>query len=79
MVLLRNSARDCRKGDKLSSRWLGPYMIKESLGNDLYRLLNPTSGHILKKAVNGCRYARNYSILRAYLLEISFYCRTSSI
>ncbi len=54
-------------------------MIKESLGNDLYRLLNPTSGHILKKAVNGCRYARNYSILRANLLEISFYCRTFSI
>jgi hypothetical protein len=56
LVLLRNSARDGRKGDKFAARWLGPYKIEMTLGNDVYRLLNPTSGRILKKAVNGCRY-----------------------
>ena len=56
MVLLRNSARDGRKGDKFKARWLGPYMIKESLGKKVYRLSNPTPGHTLKKAFNGCRH-----------------------
>ena len=29
LVLLRNSAKDGRKGDKLAKRWLGPYIIEE--------------------------------------------------
>ena len=32
MVLLRNSARDGRKGDKLAQCWLGPYQIEEHNG-----------------------------------------------
>ena len=28
-VLLRNSATDGRKGDKLAARWLGPYTLKK--------------------------------------------------
>ena len=28
-VLVRNSARDSKKGDKLAKRWLGPYQIHE--------------------------------------------------
>ena len=54
-MLVRNSARDCRKGDKFSARWLGPYKIKENLGKNVYRLSNPASGRTLKKAFNGCR------------------------
>ena len=50
MVLLRNSAKDGRKGNKFKARWFGPYMIKESLGGNVYHLSNPTSGHTLKKA-----------------------------
>ena len=56
MVLLRNSARDGRKGDKLAQRWLGPYRVEEAIGKGLYRLANPTTGRVLKKAFNGCRY-----------------------
>lgn len=54
-MLLRNSARDGRKGDKLAARWLGPYKIEAVLEKGVYRLSNPTSGRILKKAHNGCR------------------------
>ena len=51
MVLLRNSARDGRKGDKLARRWLGPYRIHAFLGKGVYKLEN-ISGRVLKKAVN---------------------------
>ena len=56
LVLLRNSARDGRKGDKLAKRWLGPYRVNASLGKGIYRLENYSTGHILKKAINQCRY-----------------------
>ena len=56
LVWLRNSARDGRKGDKLSKRWLGPYKVSEVLGKGLYRLANPKTGHVLKKTYNRCRY-----------------------
>ena len=55
-MLLRNSARDSRKGDKLNKRWLGPYRVEEVLGKGVYLLANPNTGRVLKKAVNGCRY-----------------------
>ena len=55
MVLLRNSARDGRKGDKLAQRWLGPYQIEEHMGKGVYRLKNPSTSRILKKAYNSCR------------------------
>ena len=54
-MLLRNSARDGRKGDKLAKRWLGPYKVEEAIGKGLYRLAKPT-GRVLKKTFNGCRY-----------------------
>lgn len=59
LVLLRNSARDGRKGNKFAKRWLGPYKIKETTGKNVYRLFNPTTGHTLKKAINGCRYLQH--------------------
>ena len=44
MVLMRNSARDGRKGDKLARRWLGPYTIQADIRKGLYRLQNTTTG-----------------------------------
>ena len=58
LVLLRNSVRDGRKGDKLNKRWLGPYKVEEVLGKGVYQLTNPNTGRVLKKAVNGCRYIK---------------------
>ena len=55
MVLLRNSARDGRKGGKFLARYLGPYEIIEDLGKGVFRLHNPTTGLVLKKSVNACR------------------------
>ena len=55
LVLLRNNARDGRKGDKLVKRWLGPYRITEHIGKGVYRLSNPATGRALKKTFNGCR------------------------
>ena len=52
MVLLRNSARDSKKGDKLVQRWIGPYKIMENIGKSRYRLKNSASGQTLKKAFN---------------------------
>ena len=43
LVLLCNSARDGRKGDKLNKRWLGPYRVDEVLEKGLYRLANPNT------------------------------------
>ena len=55
LVLLRNSKKDGRKGDKLVKRWLGPYQVEEVLGKGVYKLSNPTSGKTLRNAVNGSR------------------------
>ena len=52
----RYSTRDGRKADKLAQRWLGPYRIGEHIGKGVYRLGNPATDRILKKAFNGCRY-----------------------
>lgn len=55
LVLLKNSQRESKKGDKMKSRWLGPYLIHEVLGKGVYRLSNPETGVVLKTAVNQCR------------------------
>ena len=54
MVLLRNSRRDSKKGDKMQQKWLGPYTVVASLGKGLYRIKNATE-KILKKAVHSAR------------------------
>ena len=54
MVLLKNSNRDSKKGDKMKQRWLGPYKIKKNLENGVYRLENK-EGAVLKTTVNQCR------------------------
>ena len=59
LVLLRNNAKDGRKGDKLVKRWLGPYKIAKHLNKGVYILENRCTGQILKKAVNSCRYSIN--------------------
>ena len=53
-VLLRNSQRDTKKGDKMKVRWLGPYTVHESLGKGVYRLKN-RHGTVLKAGINICR------------------------
>ena len=55
MVLVRNSARDGRKGDKLAKRWLGPYCIKADLGRGVFQIASLKTGKILKKAFNSSR------------------------
>ena len=77
MVLLRNSARDSKKGDKLVQRWIGPYKIIENIGKGRYRLNNSASGQTLKKAFNRCRCVISYSYFLQYkyliLLTIVLY------
>ena len=51
-VLLRNSKKDGRKGDKLVKPWLGPCQVKEVLGKVIYPC-KPSRGKTLQKAVNG--------------------------
>ena len=52
-MLLRNSQRDSKKGDKMKPHWLGPYTVHKSLGKGVYRLKNQ-HGTVLKAAVNIC-------------------------
>lgn len=58
MVLVRNSARDGRKGDKLSKRWLGPYSVNANLGKGVFQIANIKTGKVLKKAINSSRHAQ---------------------
>ena len=48
-MLLKNSTRDSRKGDKLKPCWKGPYKVHADLGKDVYTLYNEKTG---KKVVN---------------------------
>ena len=56
LVILSNSHKDQRKGDKLVKRFLGPYFVEEYLGKGVYRLNNPGTGKVFKKCVNVCRF-----------------------
>ena len=58
MVLLRNSKRDSKKGDKMTNKWLGPYEIAEVKDKGNYRLRNPSTKNILAKMVNASRLKR---------------------
>ncbi|KAI6660697.1 Gag-pol fusion protein [Oopsacas minuta] len=49
LVLLRNSAKDGRKGDKFRMRYLGPYEIFQDIGKGVYKLRNCVTGILLKK------------------------------
>ena len=60
-MLLKNSARESKKGDKMKPRWNGPYKIHADLGKGVYRLLNPKTGNVLKKAVNIAQLKVYYS------------------
>lgn len=39
----------------MMAKWIGPYAVAEDLGKGVFRLKNPASGHVLKKAVNAIR------------------------
>ena len=53
-VLLRNSHRDTKKGDKMKPRWLGPYTIHKHLKKGVYHLKNQ-NGDLLKSGINQFR------------------------
>ena len=53
-VLLRNSHKDTKKGDKMKPRWLGPYTIHKYLKKGVYNLKNQ-NGYVLKSALNQYR------------------------
>ena len=55
LVLLRNSKRDTKKGDKMQPKWLGPYVVVSSTGKGVYRIKNPSSEKVLKNAVHCVR------------------------
>ena len=59
-VLLRNSKRDTKKGDKMQPKWMGPYIIVASLGKSLYRIKNKSSDLVLKNAVHSARLKRYF-------------------
>ena len=65
LVLLRNSARDGRKGDKLVSRWPGPYQIYQNVGKGVYRLQNIVSQKILilKKRITHAGKSYEYEFM----------------
>ena len=73
LVLLRNSARDGRKRDKLAEQWLGPYKAKEHQGKGVYHLQNPNTHQILKKTYNGCRYCSCSCILYLFVYLLVHY------
>ena len=54
-VLLKNSARETKNGDKLKPRRNGPYLVHADLGKGVCRLYNPKTGKTLKNAVNVSR------------------------
>ena len=53
-VLLRNSLRDSKKGNKAEDKWIGLYTINEDVGKGRFKIMNK-SGVVLKKAVNCSR------------------------
>ena len=40
-----------------------PYVIEEDLGKGCFRIKNPTTGHILRKAMNNCRLKKYYQAI----------------
>lgn len=60
-VLLRNSKRDTKKGDKMQPKWLGPYVIVSSLGKGVYQIKNQSTDLVLKKAVHSARLKQYFT------------------
>ena len=55
LVIIRNSARDAIKGQKMGKRWHGLYKVVEHKGKGVYKVQSVKTGKILKKAFNACR------------------------
>ena len=49
-VLLENTVQKQRKGGKLESAWLGPYIVSRCVGKGLYELLR--NGKVVKTKAN---------------------------
>ena len=55
LVLLRNSARDGRKGDKFQAWYLGPYKTVGTVREERFQTAQPATDLLLIKSVNACR------------------------
>ena len=60
MVLLRNSKRESKKGDKMQPKWRGPYIIVDIIGKGLYSLKNPNTNQVLSNLVHSQRLKKYY-------------------
>ena len=54
LVLLRNSARDGRKGDKFQAWYLGPYKTVGTVREERFQTAQPATCLLLIKSVNAC-------------------------
>ena len=55
LVIIRNSARDAIKGQKMGKRWCGLYKVVEHKGKGVYKVQSVRTGKVLKKVFNACR------------------------
>ena len=44
----------------MMAKWTGPYSVVEDVGKGVFRLKNPATGHVLKKAVHAIRLKKYY-------------------
>ena len=54
LVLLRNSTRDGRKGDKFQAWYLGPYKTVGTVREERFQTAQPATCLLLIKSVNAC-------------------------
>ena len=52
-MLMKDHKRKKRKGGKMGYKWLGPYSIKQILGNGLYSVKDLCTKQVIQR-VNGC-------------------------
>ena len=52
MVMLKNTKRINRQGDKLQRKWIGRYEIIEDMGKGRFKLRNLSNGNVLRNVYN---------------------------
>ena len=55
LVLLQNSTREGRKGDKFQAWYLGPYETAGTLQEERFQTAQPATRLLLIKSINVCR------------------------
>jgi len=51
-VTKENSRNKTRTGDKISNRWIGPYIVSEQLGKGTYEII-PVDNKLSKERIKG--------------------------